>query len=195
MRSPDNALIEKRRTQVLDAAVQCFLKSGFHNTGMKEICQAAQLSPGGLYRYFSGKDAIIQAIAEREQQELASALTALRHARHFRRSLLVFMEEATKEACCLPDNILGTEIFAESTRNEAVFETLKRTQDSFLQAMESILAEAAENGKVDLKLPPDETAKVLLSLIYGDSTVALLDRQSSSRKAAKRVARVVECLV
>ena len=56
-----------RRSHILDAARTCFSRSGFHRTSMQEICAEAKMSPGGLYRYFASKDAIIEAIAQEEQ--------------------------------------------------------------------------------------------------------------------------------
>lgn len=56
-----------RRSHILDAARTCFSRAGFHRTSMQEICAEAKMSPGGLYRYFASKDAIIEAIAQEEQ--------------------------------------------------------------------------------------------------------------------------------
>ena len=58
---------DERRARILDAARTCFSRAGFHRTSMQEICAEAKMSPGGLYRYFVSKDAIIEAIAEEEQ--------------------------------------------------------------------------------------------------------------------------------
>ena len=56
---------EQRRDQVLDAAEQCFRAEGFHGASMIRIAEAAGMSPGHIYRYFEGKDAIIIALCER----------------------------------------------------------------------------------------------------------------------------------
>ena len=53
----------ERRDQVLQAAFVCFARRGFHQTTMQEICAEAGLSPGAVYGYFPGKDAIIEALA------------------------------------------------------------------------------------------------------------------------------------
>ena len=47
MRTHDPIKAQQRKAQILTAAISCFIKSGFHNTGMKEICAAAGMSPGG----------------------------------------------------------------------------------------------------------------------------------------------------
>ena len=51
--------LEARRTQILDAALACFSRNGFHQTTMHDICSEAGLSPGAVYRYFDSKEAMI----------------------------------------------------------------------------------------------------------------------------------------
>jgi AcrR family transcriptional regulator len=53
-----------RRDRILEAARELFTVNGFHDTSMDDIIAAAGMSSGGVYGYFSGKDAIIAAIAQ-----------------------------------------------------------------------------------------------------------------------------------
>ena len=55
------AYLETRRQQILDAAITCFARKGFHQTTMEEIGQEVGLSPGVAYRYFENKEDIILA--------------------------------------------------------------------------------------------------------------------------------------
>ena len=65
------AFKEDRRDEILEAAQRCFVRSGFHQTSMQEICAEAGMSAGNLYRYFPSKEAIIAGIAERDRAEVA----------------------------------------------------------------------------------------------------------------------------
>src|SRR2546426_5003620 len=56
--------LDARRRQIVDAAIVCFARDGFHRATMQDICREAQLSPGAIYRYFASKDEIIEAIAD-----------------------------------------------------------------------------------------------------------------------------------
>src|SRR6187399_1898615 len=60
-----------RRDEILAAAQRCFVRSGFHQTSMQEICAEAGMSPGNLYRYFPSKESLIAGIAERDRAEVA----------------------------------------------------------------------------------------------------------------------------
>ena len=55
---------EARRRQILDAALACFAREGFHRTTMQDIFREANLSPGAVYTYFFGKEDLVRAIAD-----------------------------------------------------------------------------------------------------------------------------------
>ena len=52
--------LEAKREIILHAAIACFARDGFHKTKMSDIAEMAGVSDGLAYRYFSGKDEIIQ---------------------------------------------------------------------------------------------------------------------------------------
>ncbi|MFI6558788.1 TetR/AcrR family transcriptional regulator [Streptomyces sp. NPDC050534] len=54
--------LDARRRQILDGAAVCFARNGFHATSMQDVLKEVDLSAGAVYRYFSGKDALIAAI-------------------------------------------------------------------------------------------------------------------------------------
>lgn len=55
-----------RRSQIIEAAISCFLEKGYTNTSMSDIIKASGLSSGSIYSHFSGKEDILNtAINER----------------------------------------------------------------------------------------------------------------------------------
>ncbi len=64
MRKVDPVKYEEKRRDILQAAMQCFVRDGFRGASISDICAAAGISPGHLYHYFPGKEAIIGAMAE-----------------------------------------------------------------------------------------------------------------------------------
>lgn len=56
--------LERRRNEILAAAHRCFARGGFRDTTMQEIAREAGLSVGALYRYFDGRESLIDALAE-----------------------------------------------------------------------------------------------------------------------------------
>ena len=55
---------QERINRVLSAAGELFLKKGYTNTTMRDICRKAALSTGAVYFYFKSKDAIYAQICE-----------------------------------------------------------------------------------------------------------------------------------
>jgi AcrR family transcriptional regulator len=71
------AYLDRRRDEILAAALRCFAREGFHRTTMQDIVAESGLSPGALYRYFAAKEDLIAAIAARHH---ADELALLRDA-------------------------------------------------------------------------------------------------------------------
>ncbi len=59
-----------RRQQILDATVQCVRRKGFHGASMSDIAAGAQVSVGAIYRYFTSKESIIEAIVANNLAEM-----------------------------------------------------------------------------------------------------------------------------
>lgn len=55
----DESLIEKRRTEVIQAAVRLFKEKGYHRTTTREIAKEAGFSIGTLYEYIRTKEDIL----------------------------------------------------------------------------------------------------------------------------------------
>ena len=56
---------EERRTQILDAAAQCFAEKGYHAASMDDLVKASSLSKGAIYWHFKGKREIFRSLLER----------------------------------------------------------------------------------------------------------------------------------
>lgn len=57
--SADEELIEERRTQIAQAALQIFTKTGIRKTGVREIAATCSMTLGNLYHYIGKKEDII----------------------------------------------------------------------------------------------------------------------------------------
>ena len=56
---------EKTRESILDISYALFAKKGFKQVTMKDVCEATNMSRGGLYSHFSGTDQLFEALLER----------------------------------------------------------------------------------------------------------------------------------
>ncbi|MGO5051028.1 TetR/AcrR family transcriptional regulator [Lachnospiraceae bacterium LCP25S3_G4] len=60
---------EKTRELIIDMSYTLFAKNGFNKITMKDICDATNMSRGGLYSHFSGTREIFEAILEKLNQK------------------------------------------------------------------------------------------------------------------------------
>ncbi len=68
-------LVERRRRQIVDAAVELFLQNGFHKTTTRQIARAAGISIGLLYEYISTKEDILYLVCDAIHAEMRQAVT------------------------------------------------------------------------------------------------------------------------
>jgi AcrR family transcriptional regulator len=52
-------LVQERRMQIMEAAMELFRKNGYHATTMREICRKAKINMGSFYDYFGSKEDIL----------------------------------------------------------------------------------------------------------------------------------------
>jgi len=71
----DPELVDRRRRQIADAAVQLFIKKGFHKTTTRQIAAAAGFSIGSLYEYFASKEDILYMVCESIHAEVERGVT------------------------------------------------------------------------------------------------------------------------
>src|SRR3954451_25306695 len=96
MPQPQTDSVPDRRCQILDAALVCFAKRGFHQTSMHDISAEAGISVGLIYRYFENKEAVIAAMADHHKREIQELLERARHAP----TLLESLEILFTAHCC-----------------------------------------------------------------------------------------------
>ncbi|MGM0904288.1 MAG: TetR/AcrR family transcriptional regulator [Bacillota bacterium] len=54
--------LEQRRAKIVEAATKVFIEHGYERTTMKHVMDAAEVSRGGLYQYFSNKEDLFEVI-------------------------------------------------------------------------------------------------------------------------------------
>jgi len=146
--------------RILDAARKCFVASGFQGASMHQICAAAQMSPGALYRYFPSKEAIIKAIAETDRREDMQTFEAM----FDNPSVVDGVADATmayiRHIHARDMAPLFAEVRAESMRNEMIRATCLEHRDGVVGRFETYLASAVADGQI----APDVEMATLLAM-------------------------------
>lgn len=66
---------QRMRNRILQAARRLVHEKGFENLSLRAIARKIDYSPAGLYEYFQGKDAIIDALCHESDNQLANAMS------------------------------------------------------------------------------------------------------------------------
>lgn len=69
-----------RPDEILDAALDVFIETGFDAARMDDIAARAGISKAGVYLYFDSKEALLRALISREISPIAAQLTAIAEA-------------------------------------------------------------------------------------------------------------------
>lgn len=161
------AHLEARRRQILDAACLCFAREGFHKATMHAICREAGLSPGAVYRYFGGKEEIIEAMVERNAAQSAGLAEYARDSGDTSRvfeELASFFFGRVEGAEGLAVDV---ELWAEATHNDRVGRLLRRDFGGHRELLEEIVRRAQQRGEVNDELDPVAVARVMISFFSG----------------------------
>lgn len=164
------ARAEKREAQtsrILDAARTCFVQSGFRGASMHDICRAAGMSPGALYRYFPSKESIIEAIAEQDRRQdlmnLAQMGAGATPIDGFITAVMQHFRDVHERGMAS----LFTEIRAESMRNDAVAACCAKTEAQFIELFTAFLTFAKANGDIDPVEEIDAIVPMMMALGEG----------------------------
>src|SRR5438270_8970290 len=177
-----------RPTQILDAAVACFAKRGFHQASMHDISAEAGISVGLIYRYFQNKEAVISAMADRHKQEIQEILERARQAPGLLESLETLFTAHCGEAEPQVTAAFVVDLFAEASRNTRVAELVRDVCETSMNGVTDLIARSPEAKTSDLT--PREMAELIFAVNDGMLLRGVLRvEQSASRERQLEVVR------
>ncbi len=140
---PEKPRTLARRRQVLEAAAHCFRLHGFHACSMAQISTEAGMSVGHIYRYFTGKEAIIAAIVREDVEEILSQADDFpTDGLDLRAALTERADEGVLKASNLEKAALMIEIRAEAGRNPAIAELVREADAKLTERLRIVIATA-----------------------------------------------------
>ena len=183
-----------RREEILDAAQRCFARAGFHQTSMQEICAEARMSPGGLYRYFASKEAIIAGIAERDRADVAEQFQMMREAPEFFQGL----EAAARHYFVdrpLDEVVLCAEIMSESRRSAEVDRIHTAIEADVQKGLVELLQNAAATGAIDKTIDFQATASILMAIADGFAWRRAADKSFNAEAALPIAMKMIRAIL
>jgi TetR/AcrR family transcriptional repressor of uid operon len=181
-----------RRAQILDAALVCFAKRGFHQASMHDISTEAKISVGLIYRYFENKDAVISAMADRHKQEIQEILERARQASGLLESLEVLFTAHCGENEPQTISAFVVDLFAEASRNTRVAELVRDVCETTMNGVTDLIARSPEAKATNLT--PREMAELIFAVNDGMLMRDVLKIGSTSEERREQQVKVARNL-
>jgi TetR/AcrR family transcriptional repressor of uid operon len=180
-----------RRVQILDAAIICFAKRGFHQTSMHDVSAEAGISVGLIYRYFANKEAVISAMANRHKQEIQGLLERARQAPSLFESLEIIF---TAHCCENSPKVLSAfvvDLYAEASRNPPIADLVRDVLDTAMEGVTDLIARSPQGQQAATHgLESHELAELIFAVARGMLMFDVLQPQEMT--AAERRTRQLE---
>ncbi|MEV0096550.1 TetR/AcrR family transcriptional regulator [Streptomyces sp. NPDC050738] len=168
--------LDARRSQILDGAARCFARNGFHATSMQDVLQEAGLSAGAVYRYFRGKDEIIEAVVTTVIHSFRDNFAAAavwestpppldELLGRLMRGVLGLNAEATDESNSFPPLIV--QVWAETLRNKELNALMREGFSGMRASWVKIFEAYQAEGLMRDDIPAESVARTMLALTQG----------------------------
>ncbi len=161
---------ETRRQQILDAALRCFSRDGFHNTTTADIVRESGVSQGTLYLYFATKDDIVVALADDRHQNEAF-INALAQSEQDPIRGLITLIELYGQGLTDPRHIdmrrVGIQGWGEALRNDRIRASTLEGLSMVREAIVRLIERGQHTGQIRADLDADSIARTLVATFQG----------------------------
>lgn len=161
---------QRRRDQILAAAMACFAHQGYQATSMEDIVRASGLSMGALYTYFPSKQDLFLALADQRTALTIAGIRALFDEpgplqAKLLRAVDSFFDQL--DDALIPLARVSIEFWGEATRSEALQARHQQRVQGVRDFLHWLLAEAQRAGEVRPDVDLDAAVELIAALHDG----------------------------
>lgn len=164
----------KRRNQILEAAVMCFLERGYHQTGVRDIAARAGVSLGNLYNHFRGKHDVLVEIAILERREMEPFLKILNSDAPAPKVIRKFIKAYAKYLAAPENVILTLEISSEAVRQPDIAQLFVENRSSLTEALEAVVKRGITGGELRAVPDPLQASQLVIEVLEGSAYRSVL---------------------
>ena len=190
MATKSNAAVLDRREQILEAAMLCFAKRGFHQTSMHDISAEAGISVGLIYRYFKNKEEVIAAIASEHKKHVADLLDQAKQAPTLLEAMEILFTSHCGERSPQIISAFVVDLFAEASRNPRVAKILRNVVKSKADGVADLIARSPEGRRLAPWLDAHQIAEMIFAV--NDGTMMRTVFRASSTSARRQRERQID---
>ncbi len=164
---------EERRRQILDAALDILLEEGVAALRTEKIARRVGLSPGGIFRHYPSKKAILMALTRDLMAQLEAALPDFSAEEAPTEWLRAFVESRVRTLREVPGvRLLFAPEFEKLLPERAKAELRQSLKATWKALLETLVAGQAK-GEIRADVPAEELAAAIAALIQAQNTLAL----------------------
>ncbi len=161
--TPPSVSKEERREQIIQAAVACFARKGYHLTTMDDIVAESGLSKGSLYWHFKNKkDLLINVMGWYFDKMAADAAPMLAQISDSGEQLKLLLMMFT-QVMASDDPLLKIfiDFYAETRNDPDVHGALRQMMEPYFQLIDGIIQRGIEDGKLRPVVPRQMAASLM----------------------------------
>jgi len=182
------ARAEKRRAEILEAALELFAERGYHNTGVADIAARLRMSHGTFYRYFESKRDILDYVVEGLVTRIGEAVAASNgvgtpDTLERYRDQVGRIAEALVEVVHEDPRIARVLLFEATGIDDELTSRIIREIDALRSLTAAYLQHGVDAGFLRADLEVGETARALNGMIYAGALHAIRSGGSDEAQA------------
>ena len=159
---------EIRQKEILEAALEIFVKKGYNNTRMDDLVKATGLSKGAIYWHFSSKHDLFMALIEHWMDQFAPLLSPGYHAGKSASKILRDIGRFTVKTFYLNKNwyLAELEFWAMANRDKEIRALAQRLYQRIIGEFESVIRYGIKEGEIQSE-NPTAVAMSIMTVLQG----------------------------
>ena len=161
---------DRRSDAILQSIRGMFAEKGFDGASMQDLARAAGMSVGNFYRYFPSKAAIVEAIVNRDLNEVAQDFSEIMGAPDQLVALRGKLHERINLDLCGDDGPLWAEMTAAAFRKPEIAQATQRMETEISRFMLAVFARVTGQSDAEVAQRFSAHAGFIMLLIKSAAT-------------------------
>jgi AcrR family transcriptional regulator len=201
---PPSRRREATRQRLLDAAAQVFAEVGLDAATVEAVCERAGYTRGAFYSNFETKEELFLELAGRVARERVAAVRArvgeLEHATAVPAAdaFSIVQEVLDVSNDVRLGVLLMNEIRIHALRNRSLAEAYLAQEAEMVTSVAQIIADIVAARRLELRVPVDEAARLMLLSWEGASVRAVMagvDYEELCRRTSLEIGRLAQLII
>jgi AcrR family transcriptional regulator len=172
-------LAVERKTQIINATIECISRYGYNNFSMQDVARIADVSKGIIHYYFLNKEDLMMAVLDRVSGDIESLLNDAQakssdpgeRLKIILRVCFEIVREKREYYC------INMDFWTQINQKEKVRQAVARHYGKFRSVTAAILQQGMDAGQFK-KMDAASAASVIISIVDGISLQWLFDENA-----------------